>query len=386
MKKNVVIVSASRTPIGSFMGAFSSLKAQTLGALAMKETMLRVGIEPSLIDEVIIGHIAGTDPKGNPAREALLEAGIPISVPAFTVNKNCASSIKSVTLAASLIQSGESDIILAGGMENMTRIPYILRNARQGFRMGEQKMEDLLSLLLDGMGMTAERLAEKYQISREEQDMFAYHSHMKAAKAQMDGLFDDEIVPVQVEGRKGSTLILKDEGVKPDTTLQSLAKLRPVFKKDGTVTAGNSSTINDAGGALLLMSEEKAKQLGLKPLARVIGWASAGCDPDIMGIGPVPATRLLMAKTGMKLSDFDLVELNEAFAAQSLAVLRELDFDLDKVNVNGGGISLGHPTGATGSILITKLIYAMKKRSVGTGLVTLCIGGGQGMSIAIENL
>jgi acetyl-CoA C-acetyltransferase len=386
MSKNVVIVSAARTPVGSFMGALSGLKAQTLGALAMREAILRGGIEPSCIDEVIIGHIAGTDPRGNPAREALLEAGIPISVPGFTVNKNCASSVKSVTLAASMIRSGESDIILAGGMENMSRIPYILRNARQGFRMGEQKLDDLLSLLLEGMGMTAERLAEKYQISREEQDLFAFQSQMKASKAQQEGAFDKEIVPVLVEGKKGSIVVSRDEGVRPETTLEGLARLRPVFREGGTVTAGNSSTINDAGGALLLMSEEKARHMGMRPLARVIGWASAGCDPEIMGIGPVPATRRLMAQTGMKLGDFDLVELNEAFAAQSLAVLRELDIDLDRVNVNGGGISLGHPTGATGSVLITKLIHAMKKRDAEKGLVTLCIGGGQGMSIAIENL
>ena len=384
--KDVVIVSASRTPIGSFMGAFSDVQAKTLGAVSLRETIRRSGIDPRIIDEVIIGNISGTDPKGNPAREAALDAGVPIEVPAFTVNKNCASSIKSVSLAATLIKAGEADIMLAGGMENMTRIPCVIRNARKGLRMGKDTIDDLLSDLLEGMGLTAERLAEMYNISREEQDRFAYSSQMKAAKAMESGAFDDEIIPVDVITRKGTVTISKDEGVKPGTTLETLAKLKATFKKDGTVTAGNSSTINDAGASVLLMSSEKAKELQLKPMARVVGWASAGCDPDIMGIGPVPATRKLLEKTGMKLSDFGLVELNEAFAAQSLAVLRELDFDIDRVNVNGGGIALGHPTGATGSVLITKLIYAMKKRNVEAGLVTLCIGGGQGMSIAIENM
>lgn len=386
MSRNVVIVSAARTPIGSFMGAFSELKAQTLGAIAMHDVIKRTGIHSSLIDEVIIGNIVGTDPKGNPAREALLEAGIPITVPAFTVNKNCASSVKSVSLAATMIKADESDIILAGGMENMTRIPYVLRNARQGFRMGDQKVEDLLNQLLEGMGLTAERLAEKYNITREEQDEFAFYSQMKATRAQEKGFFEEEIVPVEINSKKGSIIVSKDEGIKPNTSLEVLSKLKPVFKKNGTVTAGNSSTINDAGAAILLMSEDKAKELGLKPLVKVLGWASAGCEPDIMGIGPVPATRLLMKKIGMKIQDIDLIELNEAFAAQSIAVIKELDLDIDKVNVNGGAISLGHPTGATGSILITKLIYEMKRRSAETGLVTLCIGGGQGMSIAIENM
>lgn len=386
MSKNVVIVSGARTPIGSFMGAFSDFKAQTLGAVAIKEVIKRSGIDPTLIDEVIIGNIVGTEPKGNPAREALLEAGIPVSVPAFTVNKNCASSVKSVSLAATMIKSGESDIIIAGGMENMTKIPYVLRNARKGFRMGEQKVEDLMTQLLEGMGLTAERLAEKYNISREEQDKFAFLSQMKAAKAQENGYFEREIVPVEITNKKGNIIVSKDEGIKPNTTLEGLSKLKPVFKKDGTVTAGNSSTINDAGAAILIMSEDKAKELGLKPLAQIIGWASAGCEPDIMGIGPVPATKVLMKKTGMKISDLDLIELNEAFAAQSIAVIKELDLDIDKVNVNGGAISLGHPTGATGSILITKLIYEMKRRSAETGMVTMCIGGGQGMSLVLENI
>jgi acetyl-CoA C-acetyltransferase len=386
MNNKVVIVSATRTAIGSFMGAFSELKAQTLGAIAMKEAVKRAGIDPSIIDEVIIGHIAGTDPRGNPAREALLEAGFPISIPAFTVNKNCASSLKSISLASSLINSGEYDVILAGGMENMTRMPYIIRNARQGLRMGDHKTEDLLTSLLEGMGMTAERLAEKYSISREEQDKFAFNSQKKASFAQENGYFDKEIVPVEVKIKKDMKIITKDEGVRIDTSLASLAKLRPVFKEGGTVTAGNSSTINDAGAAILLMSEAKAKELGLKPLARVIGWASAGCEPDIMGIGPVPSTRLLLKKTGMNLSDFELIELNEAFAAQSLAVIKELNLDIDKVNVNGGAIALGHPTGATGSVLAAKIIHEMKRRNAQAGLITLCIGGGQGMSLALENI
>jgi len=384
--RDVVIVSAARTPIGKFMGSFSDLKAQTLGAIAIKEAVKRAGIDPSVIDEAIIGNIAGTDPKGNPAREAMLEAGMPIKIPAFTVNKNCASSVKSVALAATLIKAGEADIVLAAGMENMTRMPYLLRNARTGFRMGDQKCSDLLTDLLEGMGLTAERLAEKYNISREEQDEFALRSQLNAAKAQELGYFDEEIVPIEIKTRKGTVIISSDEGIKPNTTMESLGKLRPSFMKEGTVTAGNSSTINDAGAALILMTSEKAKQLGLKPLARVKSWASAGCEPDIMGIGPVPATKLLLEKTGMSMNDFDIIELNEAFAAQSLAVLRELDVDMSKVNMNGGAIALGHPTGASGAVLLTKLVYAMKRESAKMGLVTLCIGGGQGMAIALENI
>ncbi|MDN5352105.1 MAG: acetyl-CoA C-acetyltransferase [Clostridiales bacterium] len=386
MEREVVIVSAARTPIGSFLGAFSDLRAQTLGAIAIREAVKRGGIDPAILDEIIIGNIIATDPKGNPAREAALEAGMPIEVPAFTVNKNCASSVKSFSLASTLIRAGEADVMLAGGMENMTRSPYLLRNARKGFRMGEQKCEDLLLQLLEGMGMTAERLAEKYGITREEQDQFALRSQLRAARAQADGAFDAEIVPVEIQTRKGIITVTKDEGVKADTTIEGLAKLKPSFLKGGTVTAGNSSTINDAGAALILMSAEKARALGIKPLAKVVGWASAGCDPDIMGIGPVPSTKKLMQKTGTTLADFDLIELNEAFAAQSLAVLRELPFDMDKVNVDGGAISLGHPTGATGGVLLTKLIYSMKRHNVQTGLLTLCIGGGQGMSVMLENL
>ncbi|MDK2866677.1 MAG: acetyl-CoA C-acetyltransferase [Clostridiales bacterium] len=386
MNREVVIVGAARTPIGSFLGALSGVKPQTLGAIAMKEALLRSGVAAGDLDEVIVGHIMGTEPKGNPAREAALEAGIPIEIPAFTVNKNCASSVKSVSLASALIKGGENDIMLAAGMENMSAIPYILKNARKGFRMGEQTCNDLLQDLLFGMGMTAERLAEKYSISREEQDAFALQSQQKAARAQAEGLFDNEIVPVEITTRKGVQIVSKDEGIKGNTTIADLQKLKPAFLKGGTVTAGNSSTINDAGAAVVLMSAEKAKALGLKPLARIRGWASAGCDPDIMGIGPVPATQKLMKLTGTKLSDFDLIELNEAFAAQSLAVLKELPFDLSRVNVNGGAIAIGHPTGATGAILITKLLYAMKQRGAETGLVTLCIGGGQGMSLMLENL
>ena len=387
MNRDVVIVSAARTAVGSFLGAFADLKAQTLGAYAMREAIKRANIDGSLIDEIIVGNIIQTEPKGNPAREAMLEAGLPIQIPAFTVNKNCASSLKAVSLAALMIKVGEADVILVAGMENMSRTPYVIRNARKGFRMGDQPCEDLLLELLEGMGLTAERLADKYRITREAQDQFAFESHMKAAKAQAAGLFNDEIVPVEVPGRKGTSITVnKDEGVRLDITLETLSKLKPVFKKDGTVTAGNSSSINDGAGALILMAAEKANELGLKPLVRIKGWASAGCDPDIMGIGPVPSTRRLMNLTGMGIHDFDLIELNEAFASQSLAVVKELKFDLKKVNVNGGAISLGHPTGATGSILLTKLIYEMKRRQSGTGLATMCIGGGQGMSIVLENL
>lgn len=385
--RDVVIVSGARTPIGSFLGSLKDISAQSLGALVIREAIKRSALKDSQIDEVIIGNCTQTEPRGNPAREALLEAGLPFETPAFTVNKNCASSIKSVTLAAAMIQSGEADIIVAGGMENLSRAPYLLRQARTGYRLGHGVLSDFLMDGLEGMGLTAERLAEKYHISREEQDEFAYQSQMKAHKAQQAGCFKQEILAVKVPQRKGDPLIADhDEGVKPKTTVAVLAALKPAFQKDGTITAGNASTINDGAAAMVLMAADKAGELGIKPLVRIKAYASAGCDPQIMGIGPVPATRRMLQKAGMTLADFDLIELNEAFAAQALAVLREWKIDMAKVNSQGGAIAFGHPTGATGSILIVKLLHMMKRQNARNGLVTLCIGGGQGMAIALENI
>jgi len=386
-ERQVVVTSAVRSPVGSFLGVFKDISVNVLGGVVIREAIRRAGIEDACVDEVIMGCCGLNEPGGNPAREALLAAGLPFEIPAYTVNKNCASSLKSVAVASAMIRYGEADVVVAGGMENMSRYPYALKNARTGYRLGHGQLVDTLMEGLDGMGLTAERLAEKYGISRREQDEFAYASQMKAARAQQEGRFVEQIVPVSVPQRKGEpVLVSRDEAGRPDTTLEKLAALKPVFKEDGTVTAGNSSTINDAAAALVLMSAGKASELGVKPLAEVRAWASAGCDPKIMGIGPVPATKRLLRATRMDLSDFDLVEINEAFAAQTLAVLRELPVDRERLNVNGGAIALGHPTGATGAILIVRLIYEMKRRSVENGLVTMCVGGGQGMALAIRNL
>lgn len=385
MKKNVVIVNAVRLGIGSFLGSLSDTPYTQLGGAAINQLLKRTGFSGK-IDEVIMGNIVGTDPKGNPAREAALDGGVPIEVPAFSVNKNCASGLKSIALGALQIRHSESKVIIAGGMENMSRIPYVNRELRKGNRMGDMRMEDLMTGLLVGMGMTAERLAEQYSITREEQDEFALLSQQRAAKARAEGRFTEQIAAVTVKKRKEEVLFSEDEGIKENATMEGLARLRAVFKKDGTVTAGNSSTINDGAAALLLMDEDMAKDLGLTPLARILGWASAGVDPDIMGIGPVPAIKEVLKKTGLSLSDVDILELNEAFAAQSLAVLREIDLPMEKVNPFGGAIALGHPTGATGAILTTKLVYALRDLDKQVGLVSLCIGGGQGLAMAVERV
>ena len=386
MMKKVYIAEAVRLPIGKFGGSLKDFMAQDLGALAISGCIKKSGIDPSVVDEVIVGNIMQYDPKGNPAREALLKAGLPIEVPAFTINKNCGSSMRSVTLAASLIKAGEGDVYIAAGMENMTGCPYLLKKARFGYRMGDGVLHDSLTDGLVGMGMTAERLAEKYDISREEQDAFALKSQQKAAKAISDGVFKNQILPVTIQDRKKEWIFDQDEGVKPDTTLESLAKLRPAFKKEGRVTAGNSSTINDSGAALLIVSEDKLQELGLKPLAEIISYASAGCDPDIMGIGPVPATKKALAIAGLTLEDIDIIELNEAFAAQSIAVMKELGLDPEKVNLYGSGISLGHPVGATGAIITTKLAHQLRDLNQQYGLATMCIGGGQGIAIILKHV
>lgn len=385
--RDVVILSGVRTPIGSFLGSLKDLRAQTMGARVIEEAVRRAGVEPSQIDEVVMGNNGGTDCRSNIAREAMLETSFPVEIPAFTVGKACASGLKSIAMAAALIRAGEADVMVAGGMESMSRAPYILQGARGGFRMRHVELTDSLLFVLDGMGMTAERLAEKYNISRQEQDQLACQSQLKAAKTQQAGLFDEQILPIGIPQKKGEPVLFKqDEGVRPNTTMEVLAKLRPAFKEGGTVTAGNSSTINDGAAAVVLASAEKANAMGWKALAKVKAWAASGCDPAIMGIGPVPATQRLLKQTGMELDDFDLVELNEAFAVQVLAVCRELPFKSERLNVNGGAIALGHPVGASGSILVVKLINEMRRRQAGNGLVTICIGGGQGLSLALENV
>lgn len=383
--RKVYIVEAVRLPIGKFGGSLKNFMAQDLGAIAIKECVNRSGINVNEIDEIIAGNIMQYDPKGNPGREASLKADIPIEVPSFTINKNCGSSMRAISLCSSLIKVGDTDVMMAVGMENMSACPYLLKKARFGYRMGDGVIHDSLTDGLVGMGMTAERLAEKYNISRREQDEFALLSQQKAFKAIAEGSFEKEIVPVTIIEKKKEWILDKDEGVKQDSTIEKLSKLRPAFKKDGTVTAGNSSTINDSAAAILLASEEKVKELGLKPLAEVISYASAGCDPDIMGIGPVPATKKALSIAGMKLDEIDLIELNEAFAAQSLAVIKELEMDIAKVNLNGSGISLGHPVGATGAIIVTKLVHQLQRYNKKYGLATMCIGGGQGTAIILKN-
>ncbi|HCX03091.1 MAG TPA: acetyl-CoA C-acyltransferase [Clostridiales bacterium] len=379
------IQEAVRLPIGKFGGSYKEILAQDLGAMVLKECIKRAKVDKEKIDEVVIGNIMQYDPKGNPAREAALKADIPIDIPAFTINKNCGSSMRAVNLASSLIKAREGDIYLAAGMENMTRCPYLLRKARFGYRMGDGVISDSLTDGLVGMGMTAERLAEKYNISRKEQDEFAYESQRKAKEAADSGVFKEEILPIKIETRKESYILSDDEGVKYDSSIEGLSNLKPVFKEKGTVTAGNSSTINDGAAAILVVSETALNKFQNRPLAEIVSYASVGCDPKIMGIGPVPATKKALKIAGLNIEDIDLIELNEAFAAQSLAVIKELNLDMRKVNLYGSGISLGHPVGATGAIIITKLAYQLKRLNKKYGLATMCIGGGQGIAIVIKN-
>jgi acetyl-CoA C-acetyltransferase len=338
------------------------------------------------VDEVILGNIIQTDPRGNPAREAVLKAGFDIKTTAYTVNKNCGSALKAVSLADMMLKMGGADIIIAGGMESMSNAPYVLRKARVGYRIGNTICSDLLTDMLEGMGMTAERVAERYNITRYEQDVFSVQSQKRAWKAQSSGKFNEEIVPIKVKTKNGERVFDKDEGIKPDSTVEVLSRLKPVFKPGGTVTAGNSSTINDGAAAVLMMSSQKVKEMEIKPMARVISWASAGVEPEIMGIGPIPAAKKALKTAGLTLSDIDLIELNEAFAAQALACIQELGLDMEKVNVNGGAIALGHPVGATGAVILVKLIYELKRQNKKYGLATMCVGGGQGIAVIIENI
>ena len=389
----VYILSAVRTPIGKFGGSLASLTAADMGVVAAKAALDRAGVEPQHIEETIFGNARQAGGGPNPARQISIRSGIPQEVPAYTVNKACASGIKSIALAFQEIATGNLECVLAGGTESMSRLPYYLEGARFGYRLGNQDLVD--GMYRDGffcpmakmlMGETAEVLAEQYKISREEQDQFALVSQQRAAAAQSAGRFDTEIAPVTIEGKKGTTVFSRDEHLFLDATLEKMAKLTPVFSKTGTITAANSSGITDGAAAVVLASEKFVQQNSLKPLARILAATSAGVDPRLMGIGPVPAIHKMEKKHGLKLSDFDLIELNEAFAAQALACDRELHFDRDKLNVNGGAIALGHPIGCTGTRITVTLLHEMLKRKARRGLATLCVSGGMGMALAIENM
>ena len=391
MARKVVLAGACRTAIGVMGGQFENTSAVELGTIVIKEALKRAGVSPDQVDEVYMGNVIQAGNGQNPARQAAVYAGIPNEVPATTINVLCGSGLHCVNLAAKLIAAGDADIIVAGGMENMTMAPYMLRNGRYGYRMGNATIED--AMIKDGltdafhnyhMGITAENICEQWGLTREELDEFAAWSQNKCEKAMAEGKFKDEIVPVEVKKKKETILVDTDEGPRKGITKEGLAKLRPAFKKDGMVTAGNASGINDGAAALIVMSEEKAKELGVTPMATWIGGELAGCDPAIMGIGPVYSTRKVMKKLGMEIGDFDLIEANEAFAAQSVAVGKDLGFDLSKLNVNGGAIALGHPVGCSGARILVSLLYEMQKEDVHTGLATLCVGGGMGCSAVVK--
>ena len=390
--REVVIVSAVRTALGSFGGGLKDVPAVDLGAIVIKEALNRAGVKPELVDEVIMGNVLQAGIGQNPARQSAVKAGIPVEVSSFTLNKVCGSGLRAVSLAFQMILSGYNDIVVAGGMENMSRAPYLLNNARWGQRMNDGKLVD--EMVFDGltdafngyhMGITAENIAEQWGITREMQDEFALKSQLKAESAIKEGKFKDEIVPVAIPQRKGEPKIFDtDEFPRFGATIEGLAKLKPAFKKDGTVTAGNASGINDGAAALVIMSAEKAAELGIKPLAKIVSFGSKGLDPSIMGYGPVPSTREALERANLTVKDLDLIEANEAFAAQSLSVAKDLEFNMDIVNVNGGAIALGHPVGASGARILVTLIHEMIKRDAKKGLATLCIGGGQGTAAIIE--
>ncbi len=389
--REVVIVAACRTAVGKFGGSLAALSDIDFGPIPIKEVIKRAGLKGEQIDEVIYasGYRTGDLPI-NSARVVAVKAGIPQEKPQFTISKACAGSIKAVTLAAQVIKSGDADIIVAGGMESMSNATFMLKKARWGYRLGHGQLQDQLILFdpLSGntMGETAENVAEKYNVSREDQDAFGLRSQQLTEKAITEGRFKDQIVPVEIPQRKGDPKIFDtDEHPRFGTTLESLQKLKPPFRKGGSVTAGSSSGMNDGASALVVMSKEKADELGLSPMASIVSYASAGVDPAYMGIGPIPATRMALEKAGLTMEDMDLIELNEAFASQSLACIRELNMDMDKVNVNGGAIALGHPVSASGGVILTKLLYELKARNLRYGLATLCIGGGQGMALIVEN-
>ncbi|MGL4990012.1 MAG: acetyl-CoA C-acetyltransferase [Sarcina sp.] len=390
--KDVVIVSAVRTALGTFGGSLKDVSAADLGALVIKEAVKRAGITGDKVDEVLMGNVVQAGLGQNIARQASVKAGLPVEIPAMTINKVCGSGLRTVSLAAQMIKAGDADIIVAGGMENMSQGPYVMKTARYGQRMGNGQMidsmvNDALTDAFEGyhMGITAENIAEKWELTREMQDTFAANSQIKAENAIKAGKFKDEIVPVVIPQRKGEPIIFDtDEFPRFGTTAEKLAKLRPAFKKDGSVTAGNASGINDGAAAVVIMSAEKAAELGLKPMAKILSYGSKGLDPSIMGYGPFAATKRALEGTGLSIGDIDLIEANEAFAAQSLAVAKDLEFDMNKVNVNGGAIAIGHPVGASGTRILVTLLHEMQKRDVKRGLATLCIGGGMGTALVVE--
>ncbi len=388
----VVIVSAVRTAIGRYGAALLPFTATNLGTLVIEEAVKRANIQPSDVQEVIMGNVVSAGLGQNPARQAMIHGGIPVSVPATTVNKVCGSSLKAAMIGADAIKAGSYDTILAGGMESMTNAPYLDRKARWGHRMGDGKLVD--AMINDGlwdiyndfhMGMTGEIIAEKYDISRERMDEFAYQSHMKSAKATEVGHFKDEIMPIEIPQKKGDPVIFdKDEGIRKDTTPEGLAKLKAVFKKDGMLTAGNCSQLSDGASAVVVMSAEKAQEMGVTPLARITGYVSSGVEPELVMEAPIPAVKMLLEKTGKTIDDFDLIEHNEAFASASCAVMKGLEIPEEKFNVHGGAVALGHPIGASGARVLTTLIYAMKNHGAKTGLATLCLGGGNAVAMSIE--
>lgn len=392
MSENVVIVAAARTAIGNFNGSLASLPAHDLGAIVIKALLARAKLDPDQIDEVILGQILAAGAGQNPARQAALNAGLPHKVPAMLINQLCGSGLRAVHLAMQQIALGEADIIIAGGQESMSQAPHLLMGSRNGVKMGDWKMAD--SMILDGltdafnkyhMGVTAENIAKKYDLSRELQDAFAAESQQKTEAAQKAGKFKDEIVPVEIPQRRGDPVVFdQDEFPRAGVTAEGLAKMRPAFDKAGTVTAGNASGINDGAAGVVVMTESKAKALGLTPLARIAAFASAGVDPAIMGTGPIPASTKCLERAGWKVADLDLIEANEAFAAQALSVNQELGWDTSKVNVNGGSISLGHPVGASGARVLVTLLHEMQRRDAKKGIATLCVGGGQGVAMAVE--
>ncbi len=389
--EDVVIVAAGRTAVGKFGGTLAKIPAAELGAQVIKGLLAKINLDPATVNEVILGQVLTAGCGQNPARQAVIKAGMPDMVPAFVVGKVCGSGLKATHLAAQAIKCGDADIIIAGGQENMSASPHVLNGSRDGFRMGDAKMQD--TMIVDGlwdvynqyhMGITAENVAKKYEVSRAEQDEFALQSQMKAEAAQKAGKFKDEIIPVEIVSRKGTVVFDTDEYPKHGSTLESLAGLKPAFSKDGSVTAGNASGLNDGAAAVVMMSASKAKALGLKPLARIKAYASSGLDPQIMGMGPVSATKACLKKAGWTHGDVDLMEINEAFAAQAIAVNKEMGWDTSKINVNGGAIALGHPIGASGARVLVTLLHEMVRRDAKRGLASLCIGGGMGVALAVE--
>ncbi len=389
--EDVVIVAAGRTAVGKFGGTLAKIPAAELGAHVIRHLLGKTGIDPASISEVIMGQVLTAGVGQNPARQATIKAGLPNSVPASTINQVCGSGLKATHLATQAIRCGDASIVIAGGQENMSAAPHVLNGSRDGFRMGDIKMSD--TMIVDGlwdaynqyhMGVTAENVARKHEVSRAEQDEFALQSQLKAEAAQKEGRFKDEIIPIEIPSKKGPIVFDSDEYPKHGTTLEALASLRPAFNKEGTVTAGNASGLNDGAAAVIMMSASKARELGLAPLARIKAYASTGIDPTIMGMGPVTASRLCLQKAGWRHEDVDLMEINEAFAAQAIAVNKEMGWDTSKINVNGGAIALGHPIGASGCRVLVTLLHEMVRRDAKRGLASLCIGGGMGVALAVE--